>query len=522
MCLSRIVASAAGAVAAPSYVLAIDALSAAQRRVFSEGIDDPDEGVVLAEEILAGNCEDRPGFLVVDVASQHRRYGRLAAVNPGGPRFLESERHMLEVYASLAAAALDSAAALDDSRQQAATAHALLELSASLALVASSDEMATRVARAVPLVIDCDQVAVVLIDPATEAARNAAAYGFPPAIEAKLLEARFLVPLTQPAEWSLVCDDRTSAALDPTLADYLKRTQAEAIASFPIAANGELIGWIVVGVTNGPERLRHSTNLEERLRGLAGQAANAICNARLLDQVRHQALHDSMTGLPESDPDPRPGRAHAGASAARAPASRALFIDLDNFKNVNDTLGHAAGDELLQAVGARISGVLRGTDTVGRLGGDEFVVLTEGGALVVSPELVAERISDVLREPFFLDALKGAPLSITASVGIASGDRPSAGELLRDADIALYRAKGRAKAATRSSRAACRRRCSVASSSRWIYGRAKPTSTSWSTNPSWLSPTCRSPASRRSCAGDIPLAESSVPPSSSRSSRRPG
>jgi diguanylate cyclase (GGDEF)-like protein len=443
--LSRIVASAAGAVAAPSYVLAIDALSAAQRRVFSEGIDDPDEGVVLAEEILAGNCEDRPGFLVVDVASQHRRYGRLAAVNPGGPRFLESERHMLEVYASLAAAALDSAAALDDSRQQAATAHALLELSASLALVASSDEMATRVARAVPLVIDCDQVAVVLIDPATEAARNAAAYGFPPAIEAKLLEARFLVPLTQPAEWSLVCDDRASAALDPTLADYLRRTQAEAIASFPIAANGELIGWIVVGVTNGPERLRHSTNLEERLRGLAGQAANAICNARLLDQVRHQALHDSMTGLPNRTLIlDRAEHMLARARRERRQAA-ALFIDLDNFKNVNDTLGHAAGDELLQAVGARISGVLRGTDTVGRLGGDEFVVLTEGGALVVSPELVAERISDVLREPFFLDALKGAPLSITASVGIASGDRPSAGELLRDADIALYRAKGAGK-----------------------------------------------------------------------------
>ena len=155
----------------------------------------------------------------------------------------------------------------------------------------------TRVARAVPLVIDCDQVAVVLIDPATEAAETAA-YGLPPAIEAKLLEARFLVPLTQPAEWSLVCDDRTSAALDPTLADYLRRTQAEAIASFPIAANGELIGWIVVGVTNGPERLRHSTNLEERLRGLAGQAATAICNARLLDQIRHQALHDALTGLP--------------------------------------------------------------------------------------------------------------------------------------------------------------------------------------------------------------------------------
>jgi diguanylate cyclase (GGDEF)-like protein len=443
--LSRIVASAARAVAAPSYVLVIDVLSGAPRRVFAEGIDDPDESAALAEEILAGTGEDRPGFLVVDVASQHRRYGRLAAVSPGGDRFLDSERHMLEVYASLAAAALDSAAALDDSRQQAATAHALLELSASLALLASSDEMAARVARAVPRVVDCDQVAVVLIDPATEAARNAAAYGFPPAVEAYLLEARFLAPLSQPGEWSLICHDRTSAAHDAGLADYLKRTQAEAIASFPIAANAELIGWIVVGVTHDPDRLRRSTHLEERLRGLAGQTANAICNARLLDQVRHQALHDPMTGLPNRtlilD--------RAEHMLARARRERrhgaALFIDLDNFKNVNDTLGHAAGDELLQAVGARISGVLRGNDTVGRLGGDEFVVLIEAGALVASPELIAERVSDVLREPFFLDALRGAPLSITASVGIASGDRPSASELLRDADIALYRAKGAGK-----------------------------------------------------------------------------
>jgi len=253
------------------------------------------------------------------------------------------------------------------------------------------------------------------------------------------------VPLTQPGEWSLICHDQESAAVDPSVGDYLKRTRAEAIASFPIAANGELIGWIVVGVTAGPDRLRWSANLEERLRGLAGQTANAIRNARLLDQVRHQALHDSMTGLPNRTLIlDRAEHMLVRARRERRHAA-ALFIDLDNFKHVNDTLGHATGDELLQAVGARISGVLRGDDTVGRLGGDEFVVLIEGSALMVSPEVVADRISDVLREPFFLDSLKGAPLSITASVGIASGDRPSAGELLRDADIALYRAKGAGK-----------------------------------------------------------------------------
>jgi diguanylate cyclase (GGDEF)-like protein len=122
----------------------------------------------------------------------------------------------------------------------------------------------------------------------------------------------------------------------------------------------------------------------------------------------------------------------------------ALFLDLDGFKDINDTLGHHAGDQLLVEVGARLSNVVRGEDTVGRLGGDEFVVLAEGALLTAGAEVLAERILDVLEIPFEI-AESDIPLSITASIGIALGDRVVPEDLLRDADTALYEAKAAGK-----------------------------------------------------------------------------
>jgi diguanylate cyclase (GGDEF)-like protein len=119
------------------------------------------------------------------------------------------------------------------------------------------------------------------------------------------------------------------------------------------------------------------------------------------------------------------------------------FIDLDGFKDVNDNLGHKVGDDLLRSVAARFTGTLRESDTVARLGGDEFVVLAEGISLAAGPELVAERLLEVLEEPFELGEHNGAqlPVSVSASIGIAVGVRDSSDELFRDADVALYRAK---------------------------------------------------------------------------------
>jgi diguanylate cyclase (GGDEF)-like protein/PAS domain S-box-containing protein len=161
------------------------------------------------------------------------------------------------------------------------------------------------------------------------------------------------------------------------------------------------------------------------------------------DELRHQAFHDSLTGLAN--------RAlyedrlqHALAGSLRAPASLAvLFLDLDDFKTINDSLGHRVGDELLQGIAARLDPVLRPTDTAARLGGDEFAVLLDGVDGKTQAQAIAQRIVDALRDPFTIDDRN---LNVTASVGYALNDGPvQAEELLRNADIAMYAAKADGK-----------------------------------------------------------------------------
>jgi len=159
------------------------------------------------------------------------------------------------------------------------------------------------------------------------------------------------------------------------------------------------------------------------------------------EELAFLATHDALTGLPNRTLIlDRTEQALARAQRSKTPAA-ALFIDLDNFKDINDTLGHGAGDVLLKSVAARLGGAIREADALGRLGGDEFVVISEGVSLAAGPELVAERLVDALKEPFTLGARRRTHISMTASIGIAAGERVSADELLRNADIAMYRAK---------------------------------------------------------------------------------
>ncbi|HEY4929434.1 MAG TPA: EAL domain-containing protein [Acidimicrobiales bacterium] len=158
--------------------------------------------------------------------------------------------------------------------------------------------------------------------------------------------------------------------------------------------------------------------------------------------LSHRALHDPLTGLANRQlildrADQMLVRARRNGDPVAA-----FFVDLDNFKDANDSLGHEAGDRLLQAVASRFVGLLRTSDTVGRLGGDEFVILAEGVSLSAGPAAIAERIRQVLKPAFYVEGFETIPITVSASVGIAVGDRPAAQDLLRDADIALYRAKG--------------------------------------------------------------------------------
>jgi diguanylate cyclase (GGDEF)-like protein len=159
------------------------------------------------------------------------------------------------------------------------------------------------------------------------------------------------------------------------------------------------------------------------------------------EELSFLATHDPLTGLPNRTLIlDRVEQMLARSTRSNAPVA-ALFIDLDNFKDINDTLGHGAGDELLRAVAERLDGVVRGADALGRLGGDEFVVISEEISLAGGAELIAERLLDALTQPFKLGADSENRVTVTASIGIAVGNHIAAENLLRNADIAMYRAK---------------------------------------------------------------------------------
>lgn len=175
---------------------------------------------------------------------------------------------------------------------------------------------------------------------------------------------------------------------------------------------------------------------------LSRSIRHAIERKSLELQLSHQALHDSLTGLPNRvllvD---RLGQALAGTKRG-AGAVAVLFLDLDRFKLVNDSYGHAVGDQLLVAVAQRLQSLLRPDDTVARLGGDEFVILLNSGIGKRAALRVGDRIIRILDEPFSLDQ---GEVFTTASIGLSLGgdhsDSPDT--LLREADAAMYRAKSR-------------------------------------------------------------------------------
>lgn len=197
---------------------------------------------------------------------------------------------------------------------------------------------------------------------------------------------------------------------------------------------------------------------DERLAALqaeVGELTERLAEARAALEARErdtevlafQAMHDVLTDLPNRSLL-LDRLAHAIARMGRvAGAVAVLFIDLDRFKVLNDSLGHGAGDRVLVTMSRRIEAVLRPSDTVARFGGDEFVIVCEEITDAVHARAVARRIELAIAQPIELD---GRPVVLTCSIGIAIADGPEVRpeDLLRDADVALYRAKdaGRARA----------------------------------------------------------------------------
>jgi len=249
----------------------------------------------------------------------------------------------------------------------------------------------------------------------------------------------------------LICDERTVGVV---------AVQSYSVEISFTERDQELLTFVGYHIANGLERKRAQDSLRSAYADLERRVEDrtrelAIANRDLTDQIverervedtlKHQALHDTLTGLPN--------RAYLLDRLARALARfrrneshgfAVLFLDLDRFKVVNDSVGHLVGDELLKQAAARLASAVREPDTVARLGGDEFAILLDDLQHPDRATQVAERLIAALSEPM---RIAGKELFTSASIGIAFSHprytRPE--ELLRDADVAMYRAKAQGR-----------------------------------------------------------------------------
>jgi len=239
------------------------------------------------------------------------------------------------------------------------------------------------------------------------------------------------------AEGRLVVSEdyaRSADAMDAFVAYGVQAAMAA-----PVHEDGRVIGSLIL---SSFRRGRVFSRAEQdMLSSFAEHASLALTDARRVDTMLHQALHDALTGLPNRALFTDRIQHALTQGRRRGTSCGVIFLDLDRFKTVNDSLGHGAGDELLVAVARRIDASLRSADTAARLGGDEFAVLLEDLRDADEAVLVAERITDALSAPL---VVQGREMYVKASVGIAVG-RSGASELLRQADVAMYRAKSDGK-----------------------------------------------------------------------------
>jgi diguanylate cyclase (GGDEF)-like protein len=446
--LGRITDRAADAARAPRYLLAVQLNPGEQPRVHHRGFPEG-EAIEAAERLLRPEPEEEDGSrLVVDVRSGRRRYGRLMAVYPTERSFFEHERNLLEVYARYAAAVLDMATAFAEAQRKNDQTSALLELARAVAAAGTSEEVAWRLAEAVPSVVDCDRTGVFVWLEADHALACKAVTGHSDE-DAKTLEDLRVAPadtpivadmLRSPEPTPLFLDQSTD---DPFARGLMRELGDLAVVAVPIAARGSFFGVLTVSVTSNPERLHLSPDLLGRLEGVVAHAATALANGRLFDRITREARHDSLTGLLGH----RALHETLELLAEHQEQERfsVAIIDIDDFKQVNDTHGHQAGDRALCQVADALVRNVRGHDSVFRVGGEEFCVIMPGLGRA-DAVAVAERLRQAVAEVDF-----AAPLRISAGVSSFPADADSRERLLENADAALYDAKRSGKNRTRTS-----------------------------------------------------------------------
>jgi diguanylate cyclase (GGDEF)-like protein len=440
--LARITGRAALEVRAPRYLLAVRLEAGGELHCHHRGFAEGNVDRYAAELLETDPAEHPKSWLVVPVRSDRREYGRLLAAFDADERFFPEERELLEVYARYAATALDGAAALAEANRRFHQSSALLKLARALATAGTSSEVANRLADAVPLVVDCDRVVVCLWEPTRgELVRRAitSRHASDPLMAGEWSWAPSPGDplerlLNDPHQDPTLIDDQTG---DPQVRRELRRMGEAAAIFVPLSTEDTLLGLLVVSVLEHPGRLRLTSDLLDRLSGVAAQATTALQNGRLVDQITHQALHDQLTGLANRLQFAEQLRKAVNRARSRDDLVTVFYIDLDDFKPVNDEYGHDVGDQLLSALGKRLTSCTRTGDMVARLGGDEFAVLSGTQTSSSEADSVADRLAGAFADPYTID---GHQLRLAASIGRAVFpiDADSADGLLRRADASMF------------------------------------------------------------------------------------
>ncbi|MFP5361120.1 MAG: putative bifunctional diguanylate cyclase/phosphodiesterase [Thermoleophilia bacterium] len=399
--------------------------------------DLPDDELVALAARGSGVREARlPGLgscRVAVVVLQGEVRGQLLVARAGEEHFSGEERDLLRGMARVLLLTLRML-----SRQQLLERLSLLQRM--IVRRAEPDELLQAVVDGTAELIGDELASLRLLDPDDpEEAVLVASIGFDPGLQAQIertcigegLGGRAI------AEDRLIVFDAHAAA-DRRLR-ALEDHAVQAAMAAPVREDGRVIGSLVTA-SRRPGRT-YTSDEQEVLLAFAEHASLALTDARMVAKTLHQAFHDPLTHLPNRalfvD------RLAQGLRRVQRTQGHlaVLFLDIDRFKIVNDSLGHAAGDELLREVGARLQAAIRPGDTAARFGGDEFAILLEDVAGREGAEHVAMRILLALRTPL---TLAGRDVFVTASVGI-SIDATCAEDAIRDADLAMYRAKAQGK-----------------------------------------------------------------------------
>ena len=434
--LETITQRAGVAVRAPRYILVAHLPGESAPRIHHVGFEDA-EARETAEAVMALPADDvDPARLVVDIASARVHFGRLAAFYPDGYHFLPQERSLLAAYAGHAAAALETAAALQEARDRNATLSALLALGKALNQVRTRHEVAERVVTAVPDIVGCGDAHILLwerSDALLVPSGSWSASGVPSGSSGSLQDAALphrMMEGTEPIT--------ASATSDPTVLGVLRMTGLPHALMVALTARDEFLGVLVVG--SHDDEMQGSDVVRERLGGVASLTSTALDGAALLDEVRHQALHDPVTDLANARLF-EDRVSHAIAVSRRSGALHGLlFIDLDRFKAVNDSRGHKVGDEVLRVVAGRLAELVRTEDTVARIGGDEFGILLQAVGSADRARHVADTLISQLAQPIVLPA---GVVTVGASIGVAlfPDELDDYDTVLARADSAMYEAK---------------------------------------------------------------------------------